>query len=83
MTTKSFQKSESRSLIVALILSCFTGILLFFISKDQIISEIDLALLFIVGMTTMAALEAFHEYFAGQIKIDRNDNIKKIDSKDR
>jgi high-affinity Fe2+/Pb2+ permease len=51
-----------RSLLVGLILFCVTGILIFTVSSDETISEFDQGLTFIIGLTAMGALSAFHQY---------------------
>lgn len=75
--TKSFQKLEDRSLIIGLIISSIAGILVFLITRDETVSEIDRALLFLVGMTTIAALEAFHNYFSDM----QNKNLDRKDAR--
>jgi membrane-bound lytic murein transglycosylase len=82
-TNKTYQKLEYRSLIVGLILTCITGILLFFIGKDETISEFDLGLTVILGLTTIAALSAFQQYSGNQINTDRiKKNIDKTKEND-
>lgn len=61
--TKNFQKLKYRSSTVGLIISSIAGILVFLVTRDRTNSEIDRALLFFVGMTTIAAIEAFYNSF--------------------
>lgn len=67
-------KDRQRSSIVGLILSCITGILIFIVSGDEMISELDQGLTFIIGLTTMGALSAFNRYREDRIIGDRIDN---------
>jgi hypothetical protein len=78
-TSKTYRYSKHHSLIIGLILTCITGILLFFINKDTTISELDEGLFFIVGLTTMGALSAFNQYAGSQSDRDRIE--KSIDKK--
>lgn len=71
-------KNPQRSLLVGLILTCFIGILIFLVSGDETISELDQGLTFIIGLTTMGALSAFHQYREDTIICDR---IKKSTDK--
>ncbi|NJK48220.1 hypothetical protein HC931_08580 [Candidatus Gracilibacteria bacterium] len=67
----NIDKNNRRSSIVGLILSCITGILVFIVGSDETISEFDQGLTFIIGLTTMGALSAFHQYTNNQIIGDR------------
>ncbi|MCU0534621.1 MAG: hypothetical protein MUD14_12075 [Hydrococcus sp. Prado102] len=73
-------KNHQRSLVVGLILSGVTGILIYIVGGDKIISEFDQGLTFIIGLTTMGALSAFNLYAGNQINSDRIDRATNINS---
>ncbi|GBF81525.1 hypothetical protein [Aphanothece sacrum] len=59
-----FDVVKYRSLIVGLFLTGITIILLYFVGQDEQISELDQVLVFITGITTIAALSAFANFSA-------------------